>query len=50
MTKEAAQQLSENNPYDWAIDVKDGETLPWRPYYALSEKKLEVQWDWLQTC
>jgi hypothetical protein len=28
VTKEAAQKLSENKPYDHAIDIKEGETPP----------------------
>jgi hypothetical protein len=42
MTKEAAQELPIHKPNDHTIDVKEGETLPWRPVYTLSEKDLEV--------
>jgi hypothetical protein len=42
MTKEAAGQLPEHQPYDHAIDIKEGEMPPWGPCYALSEKELEV--------
>jgi hypothetical protein len=48
MTKEAAAKLPEHKPYEYAIDIKDGETPPWVPCYALSEKELEVLRDWLK--
>jgi hypothetical protein len=48
MTKEAAATLPEHKPYDHAIDIKDCETPPWGPCYALSEKELEVLRDWLK--
>jgi hypothetical protein len=44
----AAKRLPEYTPYDHAIDVKTGETPPWRPCYALSEKELEVLREWLK--
>jgi hypothetical protein len=54
MTKEAAAKLPEHKRYDHAIDINDGETPPWGPCYALSEKELEVPRDWvkdmLETC
>jgi hypothetical protein len=42
MSKEAAKCLPEHTPYDHAIDLKTGETPPWGPCYAKSEKELEV--------
>jgi hypothetical protein len=48
MSKEAAKRLPEHTPYDHAIDLKTGETPPWGPCYALSEKELEVLREWLQ--
>jgi hypothetical protein len=42
MTKEAAAKLPEHKPYDHVIDIKDCETPPWGPCYALKEKGLEV--------
>jgi hypothetical protein len=47
MTKEAAQSQLEHNPHDHTVDVNDEEIPPWGPYYALSEKALEVLLDWL---
>jgi hypothetical protein len=42
MSKEAAKCLPENIPYDHAIDLKTGQTPPYGPDCALSEKELEV--------
>jgi hypothetical protein len=47
MMKEGAAKLPEHKPYYHAIDIKDGETPPWVLCYALSEKELEVQREWL---
>jgi hypothetical protein len=38
MSKEAAKYLPEHTPYDHTIDRKIGETRPWGPCVALSEK------------
>jgi hypothetical protein len=48
MTKEAVQRLPTHKPYDHAIDLKDGETPPWGPVYALSATELEVLREWLK--
>jgi hypothetical protein len=48
MTKEAAAQLPEHQPYNHAIDIKDSERQPYGPYYTLSEKELDVLRDWLK--
>jgi hypothetical protein len=48
MTKEAADRLPEYKPYDHAIDLKEGETPPWGPVYALNEVELEILREWLQ--
>jgi hypothetical protein len=42
MTKEAADRLPEYKPYDYAIDLKEGETPPWGPVYALNKVELEI--------
>jgi hypothetical protein len=48
MTKEAADRLPEHKPYDYAIDLKEGETPPWGPVYALNEVELEILREWLK--
>jgi hypothetical protein len=48
MSKEAAKRLPEHTPYDHAIDLKTRETPPWGPWYAFSEKELEVLREWLK--
>jgi hypothetical protein len=48
MSKQAANCLPEHTPYEHAIDLKTGETPLLGPYYALSEKGLEVLTDWLK--
>jgi hypothetical protein len=48
MTKEAADKLPEYKPYDHAIDLKEGETPPWGPVYALNEVELETLREWLK--
>jgi hypothetical protein len=48
MTKEQAQLLIKNKPYDNAIYIKYRKMLIWGPCYALSEKDFEVQQDWLK--
>jgi hypothetical protein len=40
MTKETADRLPEHKPYDHAIDLKERETPPWGPVYALNETEL----------
>jgi hypothetical protein len=42
MTKEAADRLPEYKLYNYAIDLKEGETPPWGPVYALHEVELET--------
>jgi hypothetical protein len=48
MTKEAADRLLEHKPYDHAIDLKEGETPPWGPVYALNEVELQILREWLK--
>jgi hypothetical protein len=48
LSKAAAKRLPEHTPYDYAIDLKQGETPPWRPCYALSENELEVPREWFK--
>jgi hypothetical protein len=43
--KELADKLPHHKPYDHAIDLKDGEQLPWGPMYRLNETELEALWD-----
>jgi hypothetical protein len=40
MGKEAADALPEHYAYDHEIQLKEGEKLPWRPIYPLSEIEL----------
>ena len=47
MTTEAALELPKDGPYDHAINLKEGETPPWRPIYALNEVELEKLRNWL---
>jgi hypothetical protein len=42
MTKEAVDKLPEHKPYNHAIDIKEGETPPWGPIYALNEVELQI--------
>jgi hypothetical protein len=48
MTKEAEDRLPEHKPYDHVIDLKEGETPPWGPVYALNEVELETLREWLK--
>jgi transposase InsO family protein len=48
MTTEAASKLPDHKPYDHAIDLKDGETPPWGPIYALNETELIELRKWLK--
>jgi hypothetical protein len=48
MTKEMADRLSDHKPYDHAIDLKEGETPPLAPVYALNETELETLREWLK--
>jgi len=48
MTQEAASKLPEHKPYDHAIDIKEGETPPWGPLYALNETELAELRKWLK--
>jgi hypothetical protein len=48
ITKEAADRLPEHKPYDYAIDIKEGETPPWGPVYALNEVELQTLREWLK--
>jgi hypothetical protein len=47
ISKDAAKCLPEHTPYDHAMNLKTGETPPWRPCFAVSEKELEVLREWL---
>ena len=48
MTTEAAMELPNHGPYDHAIDLKEGETAPWGPIYALNEVELDELRNWLK--
>jgi hypothetical protein len=48
MTTEATAKLPQHKPDDHAIDIKDRETPPWWPCYALSENEQLVPRDWLK--
>jgi hypothetical protein len=48
MTKKAAANLRSHKPYDYAIDINDGERLLLGPCCALSNKKLQVLQDWFK--
>jgi hypothetical protein len=42
ITKEAANKLPEHKPYDYAINLKEGETPPWGLVYSLNKVELEI--------
>ena len=42
MGKEAADALPEHWPYDSKIDLQEGSTAPWGPFYPLSEEELRT--------
>jgi hypothetical protein len=42
ITKEAADKLAEHKPYDYTINLKEGETPPWGLVYALNDVELEI--------
>jgi hypothetical protein len=46
--KELADKLPNHKPYDYAIDLKDGEQLPWGPMYPLDKIELQALWDYLK--
>jgi hypothetical protein len=46
--KEITDKLPDHKPYDYAIDLKDGEQPPWGPIYPLNETELQVLWDYLK--
>jgi hypothetical protein len=46
--KELADKLPDHKPYNHAIDLKDGEQLPWGPMYPLNETELQALWDYLK--
>jgi hypothetical protein len=48
ITKEAAAKSPGHEPYDHGIDINDGESLAWGPYYALSEIEEGSLCDWLK--
>jgi hypothetical protein len=48
ITKEAADKLPKHKPYDHAINLKEGETPPWGPVYALNEVELQTLREWLK--
>ena len=48
MITEAALELPNHGPYNHAIDLKEGETPPWGPIYALNEVELDELRNWLK--
>jgi len=48
MSQEASEALPEYRPYDWKIDLKEGEAAPWGPIYPLSESELQTLREWLK--
>jgi hypothetical protein len=40
--KELVDTLPDHKPYDYAIDLKPGEQLPWGSMYPLNETKLQA--------
>jgi hypothetical protein len=46
--KELIDKLPNHKPYDYAIDLKDGEQPPWGLMYLLNEIELQVLWDYLK--
>jgi hypothetical protein len=46
--KELADKLPDHKPYDYAIDLKDGEQPPWGLMYPLNETELQALWDYLK--
>jgi hypothetical protein len=48
ITKEAANKLPKHKPYDYAINLKEGETPPWGPVYSLNKVELETLREWLK--
>jgi hypothetical protein len=45
ISKEAADQLPDYKPYDYAIELKEGEQPPWGSVYARSQNELEALGD-----
>jgi hypothetical protein len=48
LSKEPAKRVPVPTHCSYAIDLNIGKTLPWGPYYALSEKELEDLREWLK--
>jgi hypothetical protein len=46
--KELADKLPNHKLYDHAIDLKDGEQLPWGPIYPLNETELQALQEYLK--
>jgi hypothetical protein len=46
--KELIDKLPDHKPYDYTIDLKDGEQLPWGLMYPLNEIELQVLRDYLK--
>jgi len=47
-SRESSAQLSENGPFDLAIDLEEGKQPPYGPMYNLSENELAVLREYLQ--
>jgi hypothetical protein len=48
ITKEAADRIPEYKPYDYVINLKEGESPPWGPVYALNKVELETLREWVK--
>ena len=48
MAQEAASKVPNHSPYDHAVDIKEGESPPWGPIYALDETELKKLHKWLE--
>jgi hypothetical protein len=46
--KVLTDKLRNHKPYDYAIDLKDGEQLPWGLIYPLNETELQALQDYLK--
>jgi hypothetical protein len=46
--KELTDKLPDHKPYDYVIDLKDGEQLLWGLMYPLNKTELQVLWDYLK--
>jgi len=48
MVKKTAEVLPAQRPYNYKIDLQEGEITPWGPIYPLSENELQNFREWLK--